>query len=254
MSIAPDTHSPLDLASLETAEIVKIALGKWEDLTGIRTDETSFRMRDLDVRDMNKIMVEALKLDPQGTTTYLLLECFLRRYLEEKTFTAASIMKDYAATTAYLKQAEELFSIVQSDRAVELASHFRNRVLAGVRHYKADRPDVIETIESPDDLSFLRRDALYSMENLTAYQFLAGKAEVGHAKVIEHVYMAWNINDLLTSVRDMRMSGIAVVLLRDPAHPDRSYFCFAMRNGENVILFTDKSRPGAEAVVPPAGS
>lgn len=250
-----------DAATLDetstTADIVAEALDQWVALTGVKQDQTRFTMGDMDVHSMNEVMKEAMELDPEGTTTYLLLECFLRDYLERKSFTAAQIMKDYDATSAYLQKAELLFSVVQSERALELASQFRARVTEGVRHYKADRDDVIEVINDADILPFLRRDALHSLESLKPYQFLRGPASTGPAQVIEHIYQAWNINDLLIALRDMPVSGIAVVLLRDPAHPDRSYFAFAMRNGENVILFTDKNKPaypGQEDVLAGRGS
>lgn len=232
-----------DLHTLPTDEIMKHALDMWSDLTGVSTDQTSFRMGDMDVRYMNQVMDEMLKMEPEGTTAYLLLECFLREYLEGKTFTAAEIMKDYEANSKYLKKAEALFSVVQSERALEMASAFRERVIQGVKHYDADRSDVLDMIGSADILPFLRRDALSSFERLQPFQFLQGKFDTAPAQIIDHVYIAWDVNDLLLSLRDMPVSGVAVVLIRNPSSPDRSYFSFAMRNGENVTLFTDKTRP-----------
>lgn len=243
MSVTPDFTSPPDLSGMTTSEIVDQAGAAWEDLTGSSFGLQSLSYRDWDLRSMNLAMNEALKLDPEGTTTYLLLECFLRAWLAQKTFTAAEIMKDYAATTAFLGKAEKLFSIVQSDRAVEMAAQFREKVKAGLVHYRADRPDVTAMLNDPDVLPFLRRDALKSLESLQAYQFLDGTPDGAPAQMIEHVYLAWNVNDLLLALRDLPVSGIAVVLLRDAAHPERSYFTFAMRNGERIILFTDKRKP-----------
>jgi hypothetical protein len=232
-----------DLNAMPIADIVKLAQDKWVALTGVAREQRSFTMGDLDVRSMNEIMDDATRLDPEGTTTYLLLETFLREFLERKTFTAAQIMKDYDTTSAYLKQAEELFSIVQSDRALEMAAGFRARVAEGVQHYGADGEDVQAMIDNADVLPVLRRDALHSLDSLKPYQFLQGEPGMGPAQVIEHVYMGWNVNDLLAALRDMPVNGIAVVLIRDPESPDRSYFSFAMRNGDNVILFTDKNKP-----------
>lgn len=243
MSVTPQKPEAPDLESLSIAEIVVKASAAWEELTGVSRDATSWRHADWDLRSMNVEMNDMMRLEPEGTTTYLLLECFLRAWLSQKTFTAAEIMKDYAATTEFLQKAERLFSIVQSDRAVELASRFREAVKKGVQHYKADRPEVMQMIDDADLLPFLRRDALKSLESLKAYQFLDGAPAAGPAQVIEHVYLAWNVNDLLLALRDLPVSGIAVVLLRDPAHPERSYFAFAMRNGERIILFTDKRKP-----------
>ena len=225
------------------SEIVADAVARWEGLTGVSIDETRFSLGALSLRRMNEMLREALKLDPEGTTAYLLLEVFLRFFLEDKTFTAAQIMKDYAATTAFLKDAEGLFSVVQSDRAVEISANFRTRVVDGLKRYGADRPEVLELVETQDAIPFLRRDALRSLEKLQAFQFLSGESDSSHPQAIRHVHMAWSINDMLAATRDMPVSGVALVLMRDASHPNRSYFSFVMRNGENVIVFTDRSKP-----------
>lgn len=224
-------------------EIVGDAVSRWEALTGVRMDETGYSFGTLGIGGMNRMLKEALDLDPEGTTAYLLLEVFLRFYLEDKTFTAAEIMKDYDAATGFLRDSENLFSIVQSERAAEIAAQFRARVISGLKRYGADRPDVVEMVESQDAIPFLRRDALRSLETLRAYQFLEGEADSAHPQAIRHVHMAWSVNDLLAAARDMPMSGVGLVLMRDASHPNRSYFSFVLRNGGNVILFTDRSKP-----------
>lgn len=224
------------------AEALSEAMDVWVDLTGTGPSKTSFSLGDMYLNDMNEQLKTALELDPTGVTSYMLLECFLRQFLEQKAFTAAEIMRDYAKMSDWLKRAEGLFSMVQSDQAVELAAGFRTRVTAGIEHYDANSDDVQAMLNDRDILPFLRRDALMAREKLTAYQFLQGETG-GAAQVFDHVYMAWDVNDLLIGLRDMPIDGIAVVIMRDPTHVNRSYFCFAMKNGENITLFTDKSRP-----------
>ncbi|ETX13654.1 hypothetical protein OCH239_09315 [Roseivivax halodurans JCM 10272] len=238
-------------------DIFEDAVSRWEALTGVRRNETRFTLGSLGISEMNRMLDEALKLDPEGTTAYLLLEVFLRLFLEDKTFSAAQIMRDYAKTTGFLQDAERLFSIVQSDRALEVSAQFRRRVRDGLAAYGADRPDVLELVDGPDAIPFLRRDALRSLDKLQAYQFLAGEVDTAHPQVIRHVHMAWSANDLLAAVRDMPVSGVALVLMRDAAHANRSYFAFVMRNGGNVILFTDRRKPvypGQDDVLEARGS
>ena len=238
-----DGHRETPGQQTSLREIVDASLLRWEELTGVARNATGFTLGTLGLKGMNMVLDEMLETDPGGTTSYLLLECFLRAHLESKTFTAAQIMKDYAATTAYLEKAEELFSIVQSERAVEIIAHFRGRVRAGLERYGADTAEALEVINDPDALPFLRRDALRAIDRLKPFQFLSGDPDAAAPGVFEHIYIAWSLDDLLHAVRDMPISGIAVVLMRDAAHPNRSYFTFAMRNGGNVILLTDKDRP-----------
>ncbi|MEP3671279.1 MAG: hypothetical protein ABJN42_31660 [Roseibium sp.] len=235
--------SPIDFDDLTVRDIIGIALEKWQVITGVNRSDTSFSFGELDIRSMNRVIDEVLELEPDGRTALMLLEIFLRRFLESKSFTAANIMRDYDALMDFLAKAREMFSIVQSDRAVEEIASFREKMVAGLKHYNADRPEVIEVLDDGDSLPFLRRDALQAIAHLEPFQFLQGEAGTGPAQVIEHVYQAWDVNQLLLALRDMPVNGVAVVLLRDPSHADRSYFCFAMRNGDNVILLTDKSRP-----------
>lgn len=238
---APHIDQPYDDRPIRA--ILEDAIVMWEELTGVRLDQNAFTFGNLDLRTMNEMLKEAIRRDEGGATAYMMLECFLRYFLEEKTFTAAQIMQDYAKTTDFLSRAEKLFSVLQSDRAVETASEFRSAVRRALKHYGADRPDVLEMLDDNDVLPFLRRDALRSMDRLTPYQFLSGEHDPSHPTAIQHVFVTWSMNDLLLAARDMMASGIAMVLIRDPAHPDRSHFAFVMRNGGNVIVFTDKSRP-----------
>ncbi len=165
-----------------TAETsINAALEQWVALTGVDLNATRWSFGQWDIRSMNEELKETLSLDPSGTTTYLLLECFLREYLQQKTFTAAEIMQDYDGLTGYLAKAERLFSLVQSDDAHEMAAHFRARVIDGLRHYGADREDVLAMVNNADILPFLRRDALRSLESLRPYQFLAGEDDPGQS-------------------------------------------------------------------------
>lgn len=222
---------------------VDAAIPQWEDLTGFDPNARSWRLGDMEVRDMHETLQNVLQKEPEGTTAAMLLECFLRAYLETKTFTAAQIMRDYKATTAYLQKAEALFSLVQSDTVVEATAAFRARVLEGARRYGACTTEVESLVADADALPFLRRDALFAIERLEAFQFLAGEEDTAPPQVIPVVHQTWDITAMLEAVRAMPVSGIAVVLVRDAAHPDRSHFGFAVRNGGNVIFVTDKSRP-----------
>ncbi|MXX91097.1 MAG: hypothetical protein F4213_05680 [Boseongicola sp. SB0677_bin_26] len=224
--------------------LVDQALPKWHDLTGVMPDQTQWKIGEFDIEQMNRAVMKALKMEPDGITAYFLLECFLRHHLEEKSFTVASIMKDYAALQEYLAKARDLFVILQGDVAAEHSAVFRQRVKEGLALYGADSKEALELVDDNDVLPFLRRDALHSMHALTPYQFLAGDfGEDPKPGLVQRVYQAWSINDLLPAMRDMRMSGIAVVLVRDPMHAEQSFFGFAMRNGQNVVFFTDRTKP-----------
>ena len=225
-------------------KLVDQALPMWEDLTGVSMDQTSWKLGELDVEQMNRMIKKALKLEEDGTTAYFLLECCLRHHLENTAFTVAEIMKDYAALQDYLRKSRDLFQVLQSDEAAEHSAIFRNRLKKALEGYGADTPENLAMVDDPDALPFLRRDAIYSVKHLKPCQFLKGGfGKDPKPKLASHVYQAWDVNELLPAMRDMKVNGVAVALVRDPANPDQSYFGFCMRNGDNAIFFTDRDRP-----------
>lgn len=237
--------------------LVDDAIAAWQDFTGVSADTRSWTMGDWEMRDMHESLAKMLALEPEGTTTAMLLECFLRAHLESKTFTAAGIMKDFTGTMDYLQRAEKLFALVQADLVANATAAFRGKLLASADRYGVRTPAFEAMVDDPDVLPFLRRDALCAMETLQPFQFLDGAPDTAVPQIVPIVHQAWDVTSMLEAVRAMPVSGIAVVLVRDPAHPDRSYFGFAVRNGGRVFFLTDKSRPvfpGQEDVLASRGS
>lgn len=70
-----DSQSLMDLS---LNEILGMAMPRWEDLTGVKVDQTRFTFGDLDIRSMNETMAKMRELEPDGTTAFMLLEIFLR--------------------------------------------------------------------------------------------------------------------------------------------------------------------------------
>jgi hypothetical protein len=181
-----------------------------------------------------------------------MLDYFLRRYAAQKTFTFS--LKDAMATPEkidammkavndYMEQAKQLFGIVQSDEVQDYALQFQNKVIEALKHYGADtRDDVLEVANKMDHLAFLRRDAIKAINHLTPHQFLRGKFSNEKPQLVTRIHMFWNITSLVAATRDMPFNGVSLNLIRDSKDPAFSYFAFAIKNGENVSVLTDKTK------------
>ncbi|HBO5516209.1 TPA: hypothetical protein L4559_005137 [Pseudomonas aeruginosa] len=215
------------------------ALNLWVAVTGFDEYRQSFRLSEWAVKSMSEAIKEALELDETNITGFLLLSYFSRHFIEHTQFKLNELLNESERVESFVAQIKKLLSILNDKEMLEDLSHFQLVTRQAVRHYHADRPEVFTLIEQQDDIAFLRRDALKSMQRLRVDHFLIGAAEPEDFKPVynREVYQFWNINSMLQAVCKAP-SGVSLNLIRTPDNY-QSYFVFAIRNGGNVITLSD---------------
>lgn len=198
-----------------------------------------------DLRDYTLEFERLRELDPSGLSTYLRMRAVFRQYLEGMKTTAWAIITDPDDVEAKAAPMREFWKLLDVPDVLEEISRFRDIVRDACRHYgMLDLDDDFMSWMDAEGLSVLRRDAISSMDKLKAHQFTQGKGVdtplLAHPEVLEF----WNVPSLLVYLRNQPVSGITLVLLRDPEHAlAGSFFAFAIRNGDTITLVHD--RPNA---------
>ncbi|HFS8929310.1 TPA: hypothetical protein ACH1VU_006596 [Pseudomonas aeruginosa] len=219
------------------------ALNLWVAVTGFDEDRRSFklsgRLSEWAVHSMSEAIKEALDLDETNITGFLLLSYFSRHFIEHTHFKLNEILNEPERVESFVAQIKKLLLILNDKEMLEDLSHFQLVTRQAVRHYHADRDEVMTLIDQQDDIAFLRRDALKSMQRLRVDHFLVGATEDESFKPVynREVYQFWNINSMLQAVCKAP-SGVSLNLIRTP-DDYQSYFVFAIRNGGNVITLSD---------------
>ncbi|MEA8593034.1 hypothetical protein PZT57_30775 [Pseudomonas aeruginosa] len=219
------------------------ALNLWVAVTGFDEDRRSFklsgRLSEWAVHSMSEAIKEALDLDETNITGFLLLSYFSRHFIEHTHFKLNELLNEPERVESFVAQIKKLLSILNDKEMLEDLSHFQLVTRQAVRHYHADRDEVMALIEQQDDIAFLRRDALKSIQRLRVDHFLVGATEDESFKPVynREVYQFWNINSMLQAVCKAP-SGVSLNLIRTP-DDYQSYFVFAIRNGGNVITLSD---------------
>jgi hypothetical protein len=219
------------------AQQLTAAIALWHTVTGVDPDARSFRLGDLDVVQANRELTEAQKLDPTPITAYLMLASFAKDYLARRTFSVNQLLDGSQQTLDYLEACRKLKTVLASAEIQSIGSAFATVLRQAVQHYDAATAAVEKLISQPDDLAFLRRDALRSMEQLRVDQFLRGQTESTTPVYHKSIFQWWNINSLLRGATTLP-SGVSIHLIRD-ADAYQSYFCFCVRNGGNLFLLSD---------------
>jgi hypothetical protein len=102
------------------------------------------------------------------------------------------------------------------------------------------REKLAKFLEDKYSVAQIRLSALRSMNELEACQFMQGDASSDALKVNHWVYEFWNINSLIAAMGGQKFDGVSLCLIRDPEEVMASYFVFAVRNGENITILTDR--------------
>lgn len=223
--------------------LVTDAFRLWHELTKTDPAADAFRLDDWTVWTMNREMEEALTLDPSHTTALLLLESFLHTYLDHRTFSVNDLLSDPDhVPSRYLERARDLYQLLDHPHLAALRTGFTARVQQAIRHYGADREDVLAVTQDRYTLALLRRDALKSFQQLSRHQFLDGPLSSDFPQYLTTVYRFWNINSLLKAAVTWP-SSLSLHLVQDPDLL-QSFFVFVCRNGGRLIILTD--RPSQE--------
>lgn len=217
------------------------ALTRWMEITRVDPGQQSFRFGDMQVMDLHKALREALELDPSELTGMMMFDVVVERYFSDRAFGIKELLDEPEKVGTYLKQCNSLRTFLQQDHIKDEADDFRQKVRSAVDSYGALREDVSNMISDSMSLTLLRRDALRTLKHLSVHQFMQGQPEGDGVKPMygKSVYQWNNINSLLAAMPAMP-SGVTVNLIRHPVDAYRSYFVFAIRNGSNLFLFTDK--------------
>ncbi|RRJ54822.1 hypothetical protein EHV15_35115 [Paenibacillus oralis] len=219
------------------------ALDLWVELTGVdpAKEYGTFTSREWEIKSVNDELKESLRIDPTKITTMMMLDYFVRDYLENRNFTVQSILDDYRILVDYLEKCRELLDILDSEAVSEAKNEFRDSVIAALTHYGVTNKETFDMANDLHSLAFLRRDALRAIEALECHQFLQGDPDGGRPVYNETVFEFWNINSLIKSMTQTKKSGITLNLIRDPLATS-SFFIFAIRNGGTLSILTDRDK------------
>ncbi|ODP26017.1 hypothetical protein PTI45_04653 [Paenibacillus nuruki] len=229
-----DTYTGVD--GLEKALLL------WADITGISPEKTKgmFTIEQSRIIDMNNELTESLAYDPTKITTIMLLECYLKDFIDNRSLSLRSIVEDTNFMQEYIKKIKRLISILSSEDILKIKSEFQKNIISSLNHYGVTNSNTFEMVNDMTALAFLRRDAFKSIHTLECHQFLQGTREDNKPLYHQDVYQFWDINSLIYLLAQSP-SGICLSLIKDPMDYS-SYFVFGIRNGGTISILTDKDR------------
>lgn len=217
------------------------AIQKWVDFTGVDPQSQSWDMGDYEIKKTYDEIQEAQELDESGITTAMLIHSFADWLCRNVNFSLHSLYHHPENALDDLDKLKALLDSLESDPIKDAVSAFQSKLKEAAQFYDVDEEPVNELIDDTLSLAFIRRDAVKAIDKLSAYQFTRGSfSEKTSFQYNPNIVQFWNINSLLDMMASQPMPGVTLCLIRDSKEALFSYFAFAFRDGENIIILTDK--------------
>lgn len=216
------------------------ALELWVALTGVDPMNRSFNLQSYHVQQTYEQLNEAQKLDPTGLTTAMLLRAFVEEWTLEATYSANDLLNRPGLVQSEIEKMRKVIAVLERPEVKEPTDEFLESLKKAVEHYEIDDQDTDELLNDQFEIAYLRRDAMQAIKNLSSHQFSRGEPSGDPIKYGKKIYQFWNVNSLIREIAGTPMSAVVLSLIRDP-EAYHSYFVFAIRNGGNISVLTDKT-------------
>jgi hypothetical protein len=224
---------------MDKHQLLVDALALWVSVTDFDDQRRSFTFGQAKVSQMSKDIRDALELDDTNITGFMLLSYLTDAFIGMNNFSLKVLLEERERVDDFVARIQQLQALLSNKALLEDVAHFQLVTRQAVRHYHADKGEVMELIEHQHSLGLLRRDALASMKKLRVDYFTHGEPEAESVKPVYNrdVFQYWNINSMLKALCNSP-SGVSLNLIRTPDDL-QSYFVFAIRNGGQIITLSD---------------
>lgn len=192
---------------------------------------------------------EAFALDATGTTALLVLNAETEAYAADFHYSVKDMLDDASGVLERVNAFAAIRKTLASPEFVGVLSSFDASLKAALEHYGCGTKQVAELLKDRSQLAYMRRDALRAVATMREDVFFAGTPSVTQMKFNHGVFLFWNVNTLLRIIGNSP-DGVTLCLIRDSDEDDASHFAFAIKNGANLVLVSDKPRfdnPGQAA-------
>lgn len=218
-------------------------LNLWLKLTGVDPDNNKKSFDDWNTQKSYEELLESIELDKTGVITNLIIEYYLDEYLNKTHYSLLEIINDdNKEFENKINIAKKLKTSLLENEIIELKNEYISYIKKSLKHYQIDYHEekYSKLLENKYILAILRRDAFKSLNNLRLFQFYIGRQEKQNyqPQYSSLIYKWFNINSLIQSAT-MIPSGVSLHLIQPP-DKYQSYFVFCLKNGENIIIYTDK--------------
>lgn len=220
------------------------AIKSWEKLLLVYHTASELQKAFGDINHLNQNIQTAINLDETNITAMMILKNSLQSYTKGTKFSFDFLLSNREKLFKFISAYDELNEKLSSKTVTDEIDKFRNRILddTGKSGFTMDK-DFTDFVNDDFSLAEIRLSALNSFKNLRIDQFSSGKSATDN-KVFNTKDVVFEFTDINFLLREMKSNklqdGVYVCSIKDPDDYRFSFFVFAIKNGENIYIVSDK--------------
>lgn len=215
-------------------------INKWVEVTEVDPTGTVFYNRNFDLYKYNEKIKSLLEYDGNEVDAVCLIDSFLMKFLKSRSF---SLYEIYYGDFKVLSKMEEIKQMKEMIDSYNINEYFNSIVESyknALKYYEVLSEDALRIVENKEEFLELKVNSLKALEKLEVMQFKKGNFSDNIPKYNKNIYMFRDINILLNSVMNNSIfDGITLNLIYNESNFESSYFCFVIKNGDNVYVLGD---------------
>ena len=223
----------------DQAQVLEKAVADWEALT--RTQLFSNTLSLLTYGTVDKIK-EALKLDPSGITALKILRAQTEEYAQKVGYTIQEMADNPEEVLKRVQAFNSIRKAIQSLPYSDINSHLNQQLIDALTAYGCLTEQVKTCLADESEMAYIQRDALRGVDEMREDVFFKGPIDTTPCKFNPALYLFWDINSVLRILGNSTESGITLCLIQDTAQAEASHFGFAIKQGANLLLISDKPK------------
>lgn len=220
--------------------LLRDIINKWVEITEVDPNSKVFYSKNFDLYTYNNKIKSLLEYDGNELDAICLINEFLIKFLKSRSFSLYEIYYGDQKVLDKIKEINEMKSLIDTYDINSYYTEIVDMYKKALNHYGINDDKAIDILEEKENFLELKVNALKALESLEVMQFKAGSFSDNVPKYNKNIYMFTDINILLNAVmNDSTFNGITLNLIYNESHFESSYFCFVIKNGENVYIVGD---------------
>jgi len=219
---------------------IKEIFEKWIEFTEVNPDKKRFVMTDknINVFGYNEYIKKAMENGDPFDAVLVLKDCF-NEYIQTIYYSVYNILNKTEEYMKKIGQAEELVRLLNSNEVTDYEKYFFKEIdnvseFYGIKDRISDmsRKKIL-------DITVKAKHAANSLETLRFKKGVVSDKKPVFSKIIRGFH---DINEMLAITAAEGVNGISLNFISDKDNEAYSYFCFVIKNGNNIWMMSDRPK------------
>lgn len=220
-------------------------LHEWFNFIGVDLNSPNINLNQFEQRNYAISCKSALELDKSMFSTIIYFRASVKDYLENNSIKLKHLILEDSLNSVQdkIKQLKKFNELVNSTDKNILLNSFKNNLKEQLlKNNIINESNISELINDDLLLADILLKSLMATQNLRVNQFYQGNYSDKEPIFSQFLYEFDDVNDLISSLCNTKSDSLITLnLIKDNQIKYETYFCFGIKNGQNIYIIHNKN-------------